>query len=142
MACSGAFDTNLAHDGLGTAFGRQGQFGFEPGSASTGHIERRITLHFQIWCGPCGASTGTADDVVVGVWVQLFDAHGQLFHRHVDGARDVSGVEFVGFAHIQYVGVVGDVVDAKCFKITHGAHRKPGKRPAASKSHRFLSMGV
>src|SRR5699024_9205366 len=64
----------LTNDWLGAGFGYQGLIGFQPCAASTGHVEGRITLHFQVWGGTCRPATGATDDVIIGVWVELVDA--------------------------------------------------------------------
>ncbi len=89
-------------------------------------------MHFHVRGGSCGPSSGAADDVIVGVWVQFVDAQWQLVHWDVDRAGDVSGIEFVGIAHIEDVGVVGHFVDGEGFKVVHVAmvDQENAPRPA------------
>lgn len=99
-------------------------------------------MHFHVRGGACGPSPGSANDVIIGVWVQLIDAQRQLIQRNIRGPWNVAGVELIRVTDIQDVGVVGYFFYGVCFKVVHVPYGKAGKRPTTSKTGCFRPHGV
>lgn len=132
----------LAHDGVSAGLGDQWLIGFQPGPASTGYVHGRVAVHFHVLGRAGGASSGAADDEIVGVRIEFVDAQRELIKRDIDGLGNMSGVEFIRVADVEDVGVVGYFVYGAGFKVVHVAYGKSPKRPTTSKTGRFTPDGV